>query len=85
MKITTLNHANTIGCHKCHKMVNSYIEENDRLICIKCWNNEIKLSKKNNTLKKTANNSIKHKKRDKDKMIYAINGVTSLVYSGFFK
>ena len=72
-----------VGCHKCRKMVDFYIETTRRLLCFKCWNNEKRLEKKNKSFKKRPKKFFKLKKNN-DKSIYAINGITSVICSGTF-
>lgn len=81
MKVNTSPYK--IGCQKCRKMVDFYIETADSLLCFKCWRNKIRLETKNNTSRKKSNKFSRLGKK-RDTSIYAISGVTSVICSGTF-
>ncbi len=75
-----------IECQNCHNMANAFVAKKQKLICLNCLN-EKKLSKiqEREILKAKNRKLFKYDKWDLGKLGYAINGVTSIVYGGFFK
>jgi hypothetical protein len=67
-------------------MAYNFVIKNSKLVCLSCLNEKklLKLQKKE-SLKTEPRKLFKYEKWDIGKLGYAVNGVTSIVYGGFFQ